>query len=397
MTAKVICFASAKGGSGKTVTTASIGAFLVAIGKKVLLIDTDASTNGLTLLYLKEVLARSIVATKEKPLKGLYEVLSTNEAPEVVILPSGVHLLPATYRFQNTDDSGIEEYSESLRQALLVTRDSYDYILLDAQAGSDIFAQRAMSRDTSDLVALVAEYDPLSAAGIERLKGLMREDLTYVRTWILLNKVLPEFAKNFSDFLEVARYLSPIPWDAEVVRAYARRRLALDIENGNAYTLAIMQTVGTLFGDELGKDIEVWKSSRADAIRRPLNEQYEDLEKELAGIILDIEKIEFARGRLELMWATTLALGLVGSLFLSFNSSTAYHWSVIAAVVVGLTLGLFVLYNQRKSTRTLDAEIEKSKVQRRRRVLEQQLERLESFRVADFNTLVDTKPRQPGA
>ena len=52
MSANVICFASAKGGAGKTVVTATVGTFLAALGKRVLIIDTDAATNGLTLFYI---------------------------------------------------------------------------------------------------------------------------------------------------------------------------------------------------------------------------------------------------------------------------------------------------------------------------------------------------------
>ena len=65
MTAKVICFASAKGGSGKTVISASLAKFLAAVGKKVLLVDMDAATNGLSLLYLDELVnARKRLAGK---------------------------------------------------------------------------------------------------------------------------------------------------------------------------------------------------------------------------------------------------------------------------------------------------------------------------------------------
>ena len=55
MSAKVLCFASAKGGSGKTIMTANIASFLSDIGKKCLIIDCDAATHGMTLLYLVEV------------------------------------------------------------------------------------------------------------------------------------------------------------------------------------------------------------------------------------------------------------------------------------------------------------------------------------------------------
>ncbi len=93
-----------------------------------------------------------------------------------------------------------------------------------------------MKRGISDEVIIVSEYDPVSAAGVERLKGLLREDLTIDRTWILLNKLLPDFVQSFTDFLEVVKYPNPIPWDAEVVKAYARRKLALDLNYGNNHT-----------------------------------------------------------------------------------------------------------------------------------------------------------------
>jgi len=51
----VISFISAKGGSGKTVTASSVGHFLARLGFQTLLIDSDASTNGLTLLFLPNV------------------------------------------------------------------------------------------------------------------------------------------------------------------------------------------------------------------------------------------------------------------------------------------------------------------------------------------------------
>src|SRR5262249_30875612 len=118
----------------------------------------------------------------------------------------------------------IETFRKRLRGTVAMARPEYDVVFIDAQAGADDFAREAMDPAVSDTVVLVSEYDPVSAAGVERLKALFPVSLTFSRTWILLNKVLPEYADSFSDFLEIARYLSPIPWSAEVVRAYAAAR-----------------------------------------------------------------------------------------------------------------------------------------------------------------------------
>jgi cellulose biosynthesis protein BcsQ len=400
MNAKVICFASAKGGSGKTVVTASVGAFLVSLGKKVLLIDTDAATNGLTLLYLKEVTQQiEKRSSNEAELAGLYEEPMSMSSENLTRLPTGADLLPATYHFVNTEEQSAQKYELALRLALRAFRESYDYILLDAQAGSDLFARYAMSRVCSDIVVIVAEYDPLSAAGVERLKGLMPEDLTYQRTWILLNKVLPEFAKTFADFLDVAKYLSPIPWDAEVVRAYSRRRLALDLESGNTYTLAIMQAVRSLLGDELATETQIWTQSRAEAIRSPLNLQYADLERELASIMQATRRYN----RANTLSTLVLALGISGILVAFFLvKSPGVAWSsflelsllsrtAIVSTVVGLVSSMFAVFGNLKRGASLEAELEGAKMLRRRTVVERQLQELEVLRTADSETLLRTK------
>jgi len=134
----------------------------------------------------------------------------------------GLALIPATFRFGDAEELSPRLVDTNLRIVLKTVHDSYDYILLDAEAGADKNSLVAMTRGISDEVILVAEFDPMSAAGIERLKSLAHGELAFHRTWILINKIIPDFAKNLGDFAAVSRYLSPLPWDADVVRAYAR-------------------------------------------------------------------------------------------------------------------------------------------------------------------------------
>src|SRR6185295_13139004 len=102
--------------------------------------------------------------------------------PEITILPNGVHLIPASYSFSHTERKQLPEFERGLITILKSVFNKYDYIFLDAQAGSDVYAQTAMKRRISTEVVIVSEYDPLSAAGVERLKALFRDDLTYDRT-----------------------------------------------------------------------------------------------------------------------------------------------------------------------------------------------------------------------
>ena len=112
-----------------------------------------------------------------------------------------------------------------------------------------------------------------------RLKARLPDELDIGRTWILLNKLLPEFVAKFSEFLSVARYLPPIPWTADVVRAYSRRRLALDFQDGNQYTLGILAVVRELLDVDQSVALEDWLERQAARLREPLGEQLRDAEK----------------------------------------------------------------------------------------------------------------------
>jgi cellulose biosynthesis protein BcsQ len=396
VSAKIICMASSKGGSGKTVLTATFGAFLAGIGKTVLLIDTDAATNGLTLLYLKETLMQGeyAFADNHQP-KGIYDLVTDLSPPDIVKLKNGCNLIPATYNFQNTELIDEDKYRGSLVATLQLVRDSYDYIFLDAQAGSDVFAQIAMNRRISDEVVIVSEYDPMSAAGVERLKGLLREDLTYVRTWVLLNKMLPDFVQSFSDFLEVAKYLSPIPWDAEVVLAYARRRLALDLANGNEYTLAVFQTLKGLLGEEISNNLLKWVESRATNIREPIKLQHSDVMNELEGLLKERRRIENMSQRrktlvtLIIVSAVSIAGIFFGMIFLnSIGSLGKFEVATnIAMSIVMATAGL-LWYREFTKLDPVQNEVALDQIARRKERLQEKLEKLEMLLEADPETLI---------
>lgn len=304
MQAKIICMASAKGGSGKTSLTATFGTFLSKLGKKILLIDADSATTGLTLLYIKEVRVKAeLVHSKSLFPTGLNEALTTITETEcdIVELSQYLHLIPASFNMLGKQPFISEKTSTIFNELLSRYRESYDFILIDAQAGADDMSQVAMSRKVSDEVVIVTEYDPMSAAGVERLKALLREDLTYDRTWILLNKILPEFAKSIGDFLEVAKYLTPIPWDAEVVRAYSRRGLAINTDTGIEHTLSIIQVLKVLCGDSIKDELEIWIKSRAAAIRQPIEEQYLDAEKEMGYLLLNRHDLQLVSRKNKLL------------------------------------------------------------------------------------------------
>ncbi len=412
MKTKIYCLASAKGGSGKTVLSASFAAFLANLGKKVLIIDLDVATYGLTLLYLNEVKSHldEIAASKnESLLQGIFDTGEFSWERNVVQLPNGVSLIPATFSFSIKEYQSAIDLKMRLKKILIrAAEELFDYIFLDAQAGTDGYSQVAMSIDIANEVVIVSEYDPLSAAGVERLKALLRDELLYERTWMLLNKMLPEFVSTFSEFLEVNKYLTPIPWDADVVRAYARRRLPLDLKYGNSFTLAVMQSLKKLLGEDLSSEIDKWAEGRASSIREPIEKQYFDAETELKGLIEQKHFQESKLARKKLLYKVIATMVPLIAITMSFplwfhteyrldSSRDSIFFSYIIPILTVFIVIFAVYFSSREIIpwiKSAEQEVEEARFMRQVSIVEDRLKKLEVLRKADLKTLVSEAKNQ---
>ena len=147
----------------------------------------------------------------------------------------------------------------------------------------------------------------------------MGDDLGFERTWVLLNKMLPEFVEKFTEFLSVSKFLPPIPWSADVVRAYSKRRLALNLENANQFTLAILQTLNALLPSNAKERLDNWSEERTVALREPIQTQYQDLEQKLAALTKQQIEIDYREMRRKNFTQFSIVL-----LFLPFIIFVAY-------------------------------------------------------------------------
>lgn len=422
MTSIVICMASAKGGSGKTTLTATFAAFLAQIGKRILVVDCDEATHGLTLLHLEHV-NRIVNEDKNDAKVGLFDDLVKMSPPRedeiesvftLIKVKENVDFVPATFSFLPKGQISNKDLVSRLNFIVSLSRNRYDYVFIDAQAGADNTSQVAMSRKISDAVIIVSEYDPLSAAGVERLKSYMGDDLSFTRTWILLNKMLPEFVKSFSEFLSVARYLPPIPWTADVVRAYSRRELALDFEVGNQFTLAAMRTLKGFVPHADAISLDKWAEKKAASLRQPIEDQYIDQEMRLKYLLIEIDKLERRNIIEKISYSLTAILGIVstGSLlfmmsdpeayfffkeFVSNRGSAIYLLTSLGMVLVGaITLAAIIWRNLFSNRQVVNRKIQRERLVRQKELAEIELKRLEALRDADLEIIIEKGSGAPG-
>jgi cellulose biosynthesis protein BcsQ len=366
LTSKIICFASAKGGTGKTVLSASFAKFLGALNKKVLLIDTDAATNGLTLFYLRRLTeAKKINTDKETPLTGIFESHG-DFLPTPIMLDKNIDFIPATFILTQTDTAEPRKLESALQQVIKSLGEKYEYIFLDAEAGSDVYAE--ISIGIADQVVIVSEYDPVSIAGVDRMKNIFANVMPYDKRWILYNKVLPEFARELGKTRIAEKYLPPVPWDEEVVRAFAERKLALDTENGNEHTLAIVRTIGALLGEEIKNEIDDWRKQKSEAIRKPIQALKAETEIEIAALESAVIENEYElrdlKQRLTRRLVAELAILVIAASYIAIFGEILGFIQPLFYIVIFTYAIIFAVFivsvEQRRSKRTKAKEIEKT-------------------------------------
>lgn len=161
---KVISIANHKGGVGKTTSTASIGAALALLGKKILLIDLDAQQN------------LSFTLTKnEDPEKSIYDSLVNDEPLPTLPVAKNLDLVPASLELARAE---IDMATRIAREGILKShlenlKEDYDFILIDCPPSLGIVTTNALVASDELYIPLTAEALPLK--GLKMLDDVIKE------------------------------------------------------------------------------------------------------------------------------------------------------------------------------------------------------------------------------
>jgi flagellar biosynthesis protein FlhG len=273
---EIIAIGSGKGGTGKTLLTASLAYALVRVGHRVLVVDADLGTDGLSLFILGPD-GRSDVRTFEdsQVLSALLQQpeLIENARGRVINRTVGDKHQGVTYEAIVTSRSiyadgtgedpreelvnlGRPAFQERLGRLFDKLRtEPYDFVLVDTRGGFSFPTADACALADSFIVVMEADYTSfyqqrsLISAIDESAKQLKTSPL--LRS-ILLNKCVdgdePLFRSKVAETLRLSTgEIYTLPLDPDAARAYREQDLPFLTHPGSAYSFAALRAFsGTL-------------------------------------------------------------------------------------------------------------------------------------------------------
>jgi chromosome partitioning protein len=179
--ATIIALCNQKGGVGKTTTTINLGAALVELGRKVLLVDFDPQGS----------MTVGLGVNAHELEQSIYHVLMDREiAIKDLILPTaveGLDLVPSNIDLSAAEMRLVTEVGREqvLARVLKPVRADYDVILIDCQPSLGLLTVNALTAANGVLVPLECEYFALRGVAllkdtIEKVRDRTNDELEII-------------------------------------------------------------------------------------------------------------------------------------------------------------------------------------------------------------------------
>jgi chromosome partitioning protein len=227
---RIIALMNQKGGVGKTTTTASLGAALAEMGKKVCLIDLDPQAH-LTINWGVE---------PQGDLTSLYDVLCGDSSfleavhtvqENVALVPSSIDLAAAEIELVSV--LGRETV---LKEKLEAAQHDFDFILLDCPPSLGLLTINALGVATEVIIPMQPHFLALQgfAKLLETVQLVNRKMNPRLRvSGVVLTlfdsqtKLTTEVVAELEGFIDSAKG-KPLPWaDARIFQTRIRRNIKL--------------------------------------------------------------------------------------------------------------------------------------------------------------------------
>jgi chromosome partitioning protein len=251
---RIIAITNQKGGVAKTTTSINLAASLVAMGRRVLLVDLDPQGNA----------SMGSGIDKHALEKSACEVLLEEAQIQEAILktaPAGFDILPTNSDLTRAQtqlmESETREYK--LKFALEDVKNNYDYIIIDCPPSLSLLTVNALVAANSVLIPAQCEYFALEGLSdllqiIDQIQASLNPTLHIegvVRTMYdprsrLTQDVTAELVKHFGEKL----YRTVIPRNIRLAEAPSHGLPVLHFEEKSVGSRAYLSLAGELIRRE---------------------------------------------------------------------------------------------------------------------------------------------------
>lgn len=209
---EVLVVTSGKGGVGKTTTCANVGTGLAALGKKVVLIDTDIGLRNLDVVMgLENRIIYNLVDVAEGSCRVKQALIRDKKYPSLYLLASA----------QTKDKTAVNP--TQMVRIVNQLKEQFDYILLDCPAGIEQGFKNAIAGADRALVVTTPEVSAIRDA--DRIIGLLEAN-EFKKIDLIINRIRPDMirrgemmsADDVTDILSIP-LLGLVPDDQNVVIA----------------------------------------------------------------------------------------------------------------------------------------------------------------------------------
>lgn len=161
---KVIAITNQKGGVGKTVTSACLGACLAKEGKKVLIVDFDPQGNLTKGLGYRD--PRSYKRSLKEALFNEINELEINKEDYIIHTEENFDIIPSNISLSGVDIqlSSVMSRETVFKRVLSNFKDSYDYILIDSNPALNLFTINSLT--AADSVIIPVQAEPFATDGL---------------------------------------------------------------------------------------------------------------------------------------------------------------------------------------------------------------------------------------